>query len=392
MRSPAQRLAHRRWSSDQYNATTDLLDHNLEQGRSDKVAVRTPEGEWTYAQVAASANRIGNALGELGLEAENRVLMAVQDSSEFAATFFGAIKLGAVPVPVNTNLADTDYAYLLEDSRAKIAVVSEPLADAFRRARRQTSYPRHLVVIGEAGPGELSLAEITQTAAADLSPANTTRDDVGFWLYSSGATGQPKGVVHLQHAMRSCFEAYAKPVLGLDESDVTFSVSKLYFAYGLGNSLYFPFAAGATNVLVAEPALPRLIFEVVRRFRPTIYFGVPTSYAHVLGASESSWKAADFGSVRACVSASERLPASVLRRWKEKTGLDILDGLGSTESCHIFISNRQGDVRPDCSGTVVDGYEARVVDEEQRVVPAGQAGVLLVKGGPSARPTGGGRG
>jgi benzoate-CoA ligase len=380
MEQLARRHLTRHWRTEYYNATTDILDRNLERGYSEKVAIRTDEGEWTYGAVAASANRLGNALRELGLEPENRVLMAVQDSPEFAATFFGTIKLGAVPVPVNTNLVDEEYAYLLEDSRAKIAVVSEPISDAFRRARRQSSYPRHLVVIGEAGPGELSFAEITQAAEQDLSPANTTRDDSCFWLYSSGSAGQFRGVVHLQHAMRACFEAYAKPVLGMDESDVTFSVSKLYFAYGLGNSLYFPFLAGATSLLIAEPVLPRLIFDVVRRLRPTIYFGVPSSYANVLAASESSWREADFSSVRICVSSSERLPASILRRWKERTGLDILDGIGSTESCHIFISNRVGDVRPECSGTVVEGYQVMVVDEEQRMMPVGQAGVLMVKG------------
>jgi benzoate-CoA ligase len=380
LESSVRRHATPHWRSEHYNAATDLLDRNLEQGRSEKVAIRTDEGEWTYAAVAASANRAGNAFRELGLETENRVLMAVQDSPEFASTFFGAIKLGAVPVPVNTNLVTEEYAYLLEDSRAKIAVVSEPVADAFRSARRQSSYPRHLVVIGEAGPGELSFAEITRAAKQDLSPANTTREDSCFWLYSSGATGLPRGVVHLQHAMRSCFEAYAKPVLGMDESDVTFSVSKLYFAYGLGNSLYFPFAAGATSLLVAERVLPRLIFDIVRRFRPTIFFGVPSSYANLLAASESSWKGADFSSARVCVSSSERLPGSVLRRWRERTGVEVLDGIGSTESCHMFISNRIGDVRPDCSGTVVEGYQVRIVDEEQRILPAGQAGLLMVKG------------
>jgi benzoate-CoA ligase family protein len=370
----------RRWRTDHYNATTDLLDGNLEQGRFDKVAIRTQGGEWTYADVAISANRAGNAFRELGMEVENRVLMAVLDSPEFAATFFGAIKLGAVPVPVNTNLSSDEYAYLLNDSRAKIAVVSEPVADVFRTIRKQSSYLRHLVVIGETAPGELSFEEIIRNAAKELLPADTTRDDICFWLYSSSTTGQPKGVVHLQHDMRSCVETYAKPVLGINDSDITFSASKLYFAYGLGNGHYFPFAVGATSVLVAEPALPRLIFEAIRRFRPTIYFASPTSFANVLAAPVSSWKAADFSSVRACVSAGEPLPGSVLTRWKEKTGIDILDGIGSTESCHIFISNRLDDVRLDCSGTVVEGYEVQVTDEEGRDVPVGQPGMLMVKG------------
>lgn len=369
-----------RWRADHYNATTDLLDGHLEQGRSHKVAIRTQAGDWTYADVAASANRAGNSFRELGVEVENRVLMAVLDSPEFAAAFFGTIKLGAVPVPVNTNLSSDEYAYLLNDSRAKIAVVSEPVADAFRKIRYQTSYLRHLVVIGETASGELSFEEITRDAGEELSPADTTSDDSCFWLYSSGSTGRPKGVVHLQHDMRSCAEAYAKPVLGIDDSDITFSVSKLYFAYGLGNGLYFPFAAGATSVLLAEPALPRVIFDIARRFRPTIYFAVPSSFANLLAAPASAWKLADFSSVQVCVSAGEVLPGALLKRWKDKTGIDILDGIGSTESCHIFISNRMHDVRPDCSGTVVEGYEVRIVDEEGRDVPVGQPGMLMMKG------------
>ena len=370
----------RRWRTVHYNATTDLLDGNLERGRSNKVAIRTHAGEWTYADIAAAANRAGNAFRELGVEMENRVLMAVQDSPEFAATFFGAIKLGAVAVPVNTNLSSDEYVYLLNDSRAKIAVVSESVADPFRKIRHQSSYLRHLVVIGETAPGELGFEEITRDAAEDLSPADTTRDDACFWLYSSGIMGQPKGVVHLQHAMRSCFDAYARHVLDINDSDITFSASKLYFAYGLGTGLYFPFAAGATSVLSDEPTLPRLIFEIVRRFRPTLLFAFPTSFANLLAAHTSSWEAADFSSIRVCVSAGEPLPGPVLKRWKDRTGIDILDGIGSTESCHIFISNRMHDICPDSSGTLVEGYEARIVDEKGRDVPTGQPGMLMVRG------------
>lgn len=370
----------RRWQTVHYNATTDLLDGNLERGSSHKVAIRTHAGEWTYAEMATAANRSGNALRELGLEMENRVLMAVQDSPEFAATFFGAIKLGAVPVPVSTNLSSDDYAYLLNDSRAKIAVVSESVADAFRKIRHQSSYLQHLVITGETAPGEQGFEEITRDAAEELTPADTTKDDACFWLYSSGITGQPKGVVHLQHAMRSSFDAYARHVLDMHDSDITFSASKLYFAYGLGNGLYYPFAAGATSVLTNEPILPRLIFETVRRFRPTILFAFPTSFANLLAAHTSSWKSADFSSIRVCVSAGEPLPGSVLKRWKDKTGIEILDGIGSTESCHIYISNRMHDIRPDCSGTVVEGYEARIVGEDGRYVPTGQPGMLMIKG------------
>jgi benzoate-CoA ligase len=209
---------------------------------------------------------------------------------------------------------------------------------------------------------------------------DTSRDDMCFWLYSSGTTGFPKGVVHLQHDMRCCVENYAKPVLDLGPQDVTFSVAKLYFAYGLGNALYFPFSVGASTVLLAGPPAPGVVLDLVRHMRPTLYFGVPTSYANTLAADPELWEAADFTSVRACVSAGEPLAGSLLERWKVRTGTDVLDGIGSTECCHIFISNRLGEIRPDSSGRVVPGYEARVVDEEGRDAEDGDVGTLLVKG------------
>jgi benzoate-CoA ligase family protein len=364
-----------------YNAAADLLDGNLEAGRGDRTAIRTTGGaELTYTEVAASANRAGNALRELGVEMENRVLMAVLDSSEFAATFFGAIKIGAVPIPVNTNLKPADYARLLDDSRARVAVVSAPLADLFRQVRGELRHLRHLVVIGEAGPDEHSFADVSGAAPDRLEPADTTVDDMCFWLYSSGTTGTPKGVVHLQHDMRYVVENYGRPVLGLEAADVTFSVAKLYFAYGLGNALYMPFGVGASTVLLAGPPAPATALEVVRHFRPSLYFAVPTSYANTLAAEPEVWERADFGSVRVCVSAGEPLAGSILERWRQRTGTDILDGIGSTEACHIFISNRLDDIRPDSSGTVVPGYEARVLDPEGREVPDGEVGGLWVRG------------
>jgi benzoate-CoA ligase family protein len=366
---------------DRYNLAADLLDGNLEAGREHRVAIRTPDGATlTYGEVADQANRVGNALAQLGVEIENRVLMAVLDGPEFVTTFLGSIKLGAVPIPVNTNLKPQDYAFLLDDSRAKVAVVSAPLADAFRQIRSERRHLRHLILAGDAGPGELSLAEITASASPELAPADTRRDDMCFWLYSSGTTGFPKGVVHLQHDARYCVENYAKPVLGIGQEDVTFSVAKLYFAYGLGNALYFPFAVGASTILLPGPPAPAVVLDLVRRLRPTLYFAVPTSYAGVLAAEPELWERADFSSVRCCVSAGEPLAGSILERWRARTGTVILDGIGSTECCHIFISNRIDDVRPDCSGRLVPGYQARVVDEEGRELGPGQAGRLLIKG------------
>ncbi len=366
---------------DRYNAAADFLDGNLEAGREGKVAIRTAAGDVTYGQVARDANRWGLALAELGVEIENRVLMAVHDTPAFASAFWGTIKTGAVPVPVNTNLKAHDYAYFLNDSRAKVAVVSEPLAGAFREVRSELRWLRHLVVVGEPAADELSFAQLLAAAPSDeLSPADTSRDDMCFWLYSSGTTGFPKGAVHLQHDMRVSTDLYARPILGITEDDVTFSVAKLYFAYGLGNALYFPFAVGASTVLLPGPPAPATVLELVSRFRPTLYFGVPTSYANTLAADPEVWAHADFSSVRACVSAGEPLAGSILDRWRGRTGTTILDGIGSTEICHIFISNRLDDVRPDSSGRVVDGYEVRIVGEDGAEVPDGEVGTLLVKG------------
>ncbi len=374
-----------------YNAAADFLDSNLEAGRGGKVAIRTADGDHTYQDVARDANRWGHALADLGVEIENRVLMAVLDTPAFASTFWGTIKAGAVPIPVNTNLKPQDYAYFLNDSRAKVAVVSEPLVANFRQVRGELKWLRHLVVVG-GGPGDISSSNVAVSGELDfsdllagarsdeLSPADTSKDDMCFWLYSSGTTGFPKGAVHLQHDMRVSTELYARPILGIDESDVTFSAAKLYFAYGLGNALYFPFSVGASSVLLAGAPAPAAIIQTVKHFRPTLYFGVPTSYANTLAADPEVWAEADFSSVRVCVSAGEPLSGSILERWKARTGKLILDGIGSTEICHIFISNRIDDVRPDSSGRVVEGYEVRVVDDEGTEVPDGEVGTLLVKG------------
>ena len=366
---------------ERYNAAADLLYRNLEEGRGKQVAIQSPGlPDVTYDAVAKLSNQAGNALRDLGVRMEDRVLMAVLDSPEFAATFFGAIKLGAVPIPVNTNLKPQDYAYFLNDSRARVAVVSRPLADGFRQIRDRLDWLEHLVVIGEAGGGELSFGEITAAAAAELPVARTGKDDMCFWLYSSGTTGFPKAAVHLQHDMRVAVELYARQILGLGPSDVTYSVAKLYFAYGLGNALYFPFAAGGRTVLLPGPPAAPAVFELVRHFKPTLFFAVPTWYANTLAADPELWSGADFSSVRVCVSAGEPLSGSIWERWQAKTGREVLDGIGSTECGHIFISNRMGEVRPDSSGQVVPGYEARIVDETGYEVPPGEVGTLMIKG------------
>lgn len=367
--------------SDRYNATSDLLDTNLERGRTDRMAVRTHGAEWTYGQVAELVNRTGNALRGQGVELENRVLIAVPDSMAFVATFLGAIKIGAVPVPVSPRLRPEEYAFLLSDSRSKAAVVSEHVAGVLREANVSSTAAPRLIVTGRPGPDEESFDEILASAEPELSPCDTRRDDVGFWLYSSGSTGRPKGVVHLQHDMRSCIDSYGKHVLAIDEADTTFSVSRLHFAFGLGGGLYYPLSAGATTILIAEPPQPRVVLDVTREFHPTILFGVPSSYASILSAGGWEWRTADFAHVRLCLSGGEALGGALLARWKERTGLDIVEGMGCTEACHTFISNRAGDVHPDCCGTIVEGYQVKLLDDEGHEVPPGVPGALRVKGG-----------
>lgn len=361
-----------------FNATTYFVDRNVDEGRGDHLAVICGEREMTYRELAAGVNRVGNALRDLGLQEEQRVLLALPDGPEFPLAFFGAIKIGAVPVPVNTLLQPPEYAYLLEDSRARVLIVSAELLPAFAAAIDRSPYLRHTIVVGESGTHR-TFDDLVGGASADLEPARTHRDDVAFWLYTSGTTGRSRAAVHLQHDMVYCSELYANAVLRISSADRTFSIAKLFFAYGLGNALYCPFAVGASTVLFPGRPQPEAVFEIIARHRPTLFFGVPTAYAAMLHAAERGLHT-DLSSIRLAVSAGEALPASVYARWKERFGSDILDGIGSTEVLHIFLTNRQGDVRPGSTGKPVEGYELKVVDDAGMPVRQGEVGTLLVKG------------
>jgi benzoate-CoA ligase family protein len=377
---------------DQFNAASAFLDANLAQGRGGKVAIYYEDQTFTYAQIAEMANRVGNGLQELGVEMEQRIALLLLDSPPFAAAFFGAIKIGAVPIPMNTMLRPDDYVYMLNDSRARILLIHAALWPPLRQVLSQLRYLRHVIVVGlEAGQHGTVLNTPRQKvvlhdfeqwiahASPSLSPAPTSKDDSAFWLYSSGSTGFPKGCVHLQHDMTYCLECYAKPILGINKNDITFSAAKLFFAYGLGNALYFPFGVGASTVLYPGRPVPEEMFKVVERYRPTVFYGVPTLYAGMLNVPDAE-KRFDFSSVRVCVSAGEALPADIFRRWLERFKVPILDGIGSTEILHIFISNRIGEIKPGSSGKLVPGYEAKIVDEEGRPVPQGEIGNLLIRG------------
>ncbi len=377
--NPAQNLP------EQYNVTAAFLDGALAQGWGNRPAIRTQTEVVTYNQLAEQANRAGNGLSALGVEMEQRVALLLYDSPEFAASFFGAMRLGAVAVPFNTQLRPQDYLYLLNDSRARVLVVESDLWQQIAALRREMPFLRHVVVVrrGDGAatrdPNTVDFAALLAGSSATLATAPTTRDDAAFWLYSSGSTGFPKGCVHLQHDMEYCVEAYAKPILQLTPDDITFSAAKLFFAYGLGNGLYFPLAAGASAIHFAGRVTPDAAFQVIAEQRPTIFFGVPTLYAAMLALPDAAQKY-DTSSLRLCVSAGESLPADLFTRWKDRFGVEILDGIGSTEILHIFISNVAGQVVPGSSGQLVPGYESSIVDEYGESVPRGEIGNLLIAG------------
>lgn len=363
---------------DRFNAAGYFVDRHWEEGRGKRTAILYREQAISYREVAEQVNRVGNALRESGVAMEQRVMLLLLDCPELVYSFFGAIKIGAVPVPVNTLLTGKDYRFLLEDSRARVLIVSADLLPVVAPVLPELKVAPTVIVVGKA-TGFRSFDDWIEGCATYLEPAATSKDDVAFWLYTSGTTGQARATVHLQHDMVFCSALYAEGVLGITAEDRTYSVAKLFFAYGLGNALYFPFGVGATTILIPERPTPAVVFATVNRYRPTLFFGVPTAYAAMLQSAEQGAQV-DMASVRAAVSAGEPLPASLYRRWKERFGVEILDGIGSTEILHIFISNRPGAVRPGSTGTVVPGYEAKLVDENGLQVPTGEIGNLLVRG------------
>lgn len=363
--------------ADNFNVAVSFIDRHLEEGRTDKLAIRSTAGpEETYGQIAANVNRAGNTLQGLGINAGDRVLMMIKDSPTFYHVFWGAIKAGFVPVPINTLLKAKDYAFMIADSGCAALVYSPEFAAEVEPGLEQASAkPAHTMLTE--GDGQ-TLMSLMADASDALAPAPAKADDDCFWLYSSGTTGTPKGTVHLHRDMVYSSQHYGVETLGCAEDDICFSAAKLFFAYGLGNNMTFPLWTGATAVVYPGPPTPQAMFDTIRDFKPTLYFGVPTLYAAQLKFLEDN--SADTSSLRACVSAGEALPADIYARWKDKTGTDILDGIGSTEALHIFISNMPGDIHPGTSGRPVTGYDARVVGEDGNDVPDGESGVLWTKG------------
>jgi benzoate-CoA ligase len=365
-----------------FNVAAHFIDRHLDEGREDKVAFECGDERVSYRQLSDRVNRVGNALQKAGVRDEERVVLLLLDTPEFAYCFFGAIKIGAVAVPINTLLKPAEYEYILNDSRARIVIVSDALLPQLQAIpKAKLRYLEKIVVSGQAPLGADSLQLLMEDSPAELEARATSKDDAAFWLYSSGSTGFPKGCVHLHHDMVVCAEQYAKAVLGITENDRCFSVAKLFFAYGLGNGLYFPLAVGATSILWPGSPSPPNIYSVIERHKPTLFFSVPSNYSSLLSyRPEGSGNDFDLSSVRHAVSAGEALPAPIFHRFKERFGVEILDAIGSTENLHMFIANRPGAVRPGSSGQVLPGYEARIVDENSQPVPDGEIGNLLIKG------------
>jgi benzoate-CoA ligase family protein len=359
---------------DRFNVAVPFIDRHAGEGRGAKPAIRTMHETVTYAELAERVNRAGNALLALGLRPGDRLLMVVKDCPAFFYLFWGAIKAGIVPVPPNTLLRAPDYAYMFEDSGCKLVVYSSEFAGEIEPALKQVPVKALTV--------DAFLAEIAKASPA-LEARLASPDDDCFWLYSSGSTGRPKGAVHAQRDMVVTSELYGVRVLGVTEKDINYSAAKLFFAYGLGNGMTFPLWTGGTAILDDRRPTPDITFENIEKYKPTLYYGVPTLYAAQLASLDA--RPRDLSSLRACVSAGEALPADMFRRWREKTGTVILDGIGSTEALHIFIGNRLDDYRPGTSGRPVPGYEVRVLDENGKPVPKGESGRLWIRAESAAK-------
>ena len=378
---------------ERFNMADYFLYHNVEEGRENKTCLYFEDNTWTYGDAVRLSNGVGNVLRELGVEIEDRVLLVLPDCPEFVWTWFGAARIGAVITMVNPLLPAADYEYYLDYTRARVAVVHESVLPVFAEAAKSARYLRGVLVVGQKEgilkpdgilpqATTLEFKKGIEGAGDECERADTRRDDIAIWLFTSGSTGHPKGAVHLQHDLPYNTEVFAKATMGVSADDLTVSVPKLFFGYATGTNLLFPFAVGGATALFAERSTAEKMFEVIKRYQPTILTTVPTminSMLNVPGASRD-----DLSSLRFCYSAGEALPIELYERWMNAYGVDICDGIGSAEMFHIYITNRPGDIKPGSLGRIVEGYEAKIVDADGNEVPTGEMGTLRIKGDSAA--------
>ncbi len=373
-----------------YNAATDFVDAIVARGLGQKTAFIDEKRKLTFGELQQQSARFADGLRALGLERESRIALLLFDTVDYPVAFWGSIRAGVVCIPLNTLLTTEQYAYILQDSRVEAVFVSAPLAKTIAPILSRLPSLKLLVLQGASQADKAALAgrevllfeDVLARGKPEIATAPTISDEVAFWLYSSGSTGEPKGTKHVHSSLIATAKLYGQNVLGIRENDVVFSAAKIFFAYGLGNAMSFPMSVGATTVLFGGRPTPDAVFEVMRRERPTIFYGVPTLFAALLAHKDLS-RGAGSDRLRICVSAGEALPAHVGERWRERVGADILDGIGSTEMLHIFVSNRPDDIRYGTSGKPVPGYDAKILGEDGREVGIDEVGELVVRG-PSA--------
>ena len=363
----------------EYNAAADFVDRNVEEGRAGKTAFIDPERSLTYGGLQHATCQMANLLTGLGISCETRVAMIMLDTVDFPVTFWGAIRAGIIPVPLNTLLTGPQYDYMLQDSRAEVLFVSAALLPVVEPVLAEIATLKHIIVSGGDAGGHIPFDAELERQDANFEMAQTLGDEVAFWLYSSGSTGNPKGVQHVHTSIMYTARNYAQSVLGMHEDDIVFSAAKLFFAYGLGNAMTFTMAVGAAAVLLPGRPTPQSVFDMLKTHQPTLFFGVPTLYAAILADLACS---PENGSqaLRQCISAGEALPEDVSTAWKNKFGTEILDGIGSTELLHIFLSNRPDEFRHGTTGKAVPGYDLKLMDDDGSELGADEIGELVVRG------------